>query len=67
MGKAGEGGQREQAPSYKINSPGDVMCRMGTIQLIIYFIANLEVANWVDLNSSHYKKKNYVTVYGDGC
>ena len=62
-GKMNEGGQKAQISSYK-TSLGDVMYILVTI---VNNIVHLNVAKRVDFKSSHHKKNNFVTIYGEGC
>ena len=55
VGEMGEGGQKVQTSSYKINKSWDVTYSMATI-------GNNTVANRVDLKSLHHKTKIFGTM-----
>ena len=63
MGKMGEGGQKVQISSYKINKSWGCDVQHGDCNTIIVLIAYLKVAKRVDLKSSHHKKENCNNVW----
>ena len=60
-----EGHQKVQTTRYIINESWNVIYSMGTI--VYNAILYLKVARRIDLKSSHHKKKEFVTMCGDGC
>ena len=64
LGKMGERSQKVESSSYKTNCRYNVQ-HDGCGQQ--HCTAQLKVARRADLESSHQKKKNSVTMYGDRC
>ena len=62
MGKMGEGGQKVRTSSYKKSKSWGCNVQHGDYSW--YCTAYLKVAKRVNLESSHHKKKNSVTMHG---